>query len=152
LWQLCEGVGRLKRNALAGSTVTLKLKTRFRIAPAPLVVASNHSPDDFSAGRELLAGESDARAFASLVSACRRFLSPMSDFFSDLIIGVPRSGASHWTATHALRRSSVIKGLAFDEDGDRRQRRMKLICVCRRRLVVRHRQALCPDVDGVSSH
>ncbi len=81
LWRLSEKVsGRLKANELAGSTVTLKLKTAdFRIRTRAQFARSSRpsSPRKiFAAGRELLARETDGTKFRLIgigVSAlCRR--------------------------------------------------------------------------------
>ena len=68
LWRLCEKVSsRLKFNALAGSTVTLKLKTAdFRIRTR--AHSLGHPPSSprgiFAAGRDLLARETDGTCSA----------------------------------------------------------------------------------------
>jgi DNA polymerase IV len=67
LWRLCEDVsGRLKRKALAGQVVTLKLKTgdfrlhtRQRRLPSPTQLADRL----FRVASELLRGETDGRRF-----------------------------------------------------------------------------------------
>src|SRR5262249_58179709 len=67
LWRLSEKVSsRLKANTLAGSTVTLKLKTAdFRIRTRAQSLAHPTQPASriFAVGRELLAPEADGTMF-----------------------------------------------------------------------------------------
>ncbi|TMJ32122.1 MAG: DNA polymerase IV, partial [Alphaproteobacteria bacterium] len=121
LWQLCEKVSaRLKRNSLAGSTVTLKLKTadfRIRTRARSLSHSTQLAGRIFSAGRELLAGETDGTRFR-LIGIGVSILCPADGAdFSDLI---NRRAAEAEQAVDRLRTrfgdQAVIKGLAFDED------------------------------------
>jgi DNA polymerase-4 len=123
LWQLSEKVSaRLKHNALAGSTVALKLKTadfRIRTRAQSLAHPTQLATRIFDTARNLLVAEVDGTMFRLLgvgVSA----LSPAdgSDF-ADLI---DRRAAETEQAIDRLRekfgKGAIIKGLAFgQEDG-----------------------------------
>jgi DNA polymerase-4 len=70
LWRLSERVsGRLKDNELAGTTITLKLKTtdfRIRTRAQTLERPTQLAARIFAAGRELLARETDGTKFRLL--------------------------------------------------------------------------------------
>jgi DNA polymerase-4 len=126
LWRLTERVSaRLKANKLAGSTVTLKLKTadfRIRTRAQSFAHPTQLATRIFAAGRDLLAREVDGTLFRLIgigVSALRE--ADGADF-ADLI------DRRHSDAEHAidqLRRKfgddAVVKGLALDETDDGEQ-------------------------------
>lgn len=121
LWDLTERVSsRLKANSLAGSTVTLKLKsaefkirTRARALGAPTQLASRI----FAAGRDLLAHEVGTTRFRLIGIGVSNLEETDGNDFADLL---------DWRAAeaeHAVDRlrakfgsSAVVKGLALDED------------------------------------
>jgi DNA polymerase-4 len=124
LWRLSEKVsGRLKAKELAGSTVTLKLKTadfrlrtRARSLPAPTPLAAKI----FAAGRELLEREADGTKFRLLGIGVSALASPADADPADL---VDRRGARDKAAEHAVDRlrakfgrEAVVKGLAFEDE------------------------------------
>jgi DNA polymerase-4 len=121
LWELTERVSsRLKANALAGTTVTLKLKsadfkirTRARALSAPTQLASRI----FAAGRDLLANEVGETRFRLIGIGVSNLDDANGDDFADLI---DRRAAEAEHAIDQLRskfgRTAVVKGLALDED------------------------------------
>jgi DNA polymerase-4 len=124
LWRLSEKVsGRLKAKELAGTTVTLKLKTadfrlrtRARSLPAPTQLAAKI----FAAGRELLEREADGTKFRLLGIGVSALASPADADPADL---VDRRGARDKAAEHAVDRlrakfgrEAVVKGLAFEDE------------------------------------
>jgi DNA polymerase IV len=124
LWQLCEKVSsRLKRSALAGASVTLKLKTadfrirtRARSMPHPTQLAARI----FCTGRDLLASEVDGTRFR-LIGIGVSSLSAADG--ADLADFIDRRAAEAEQAIDRLREKFgnqvVIKGLAFEpEDGE----------------------------------
>jgi len=120
LWSLTEEVSaRLKAKVLAGSTVTLKLKTAdFRIRTR---ACSFNSPTQlanriFTAGKELLRREADGTQFRLLGIGLSALVSADQADSADLIDG--RSAE----AEHAVDRlrarfgdDAVVRGLAFEE-------------------------------------
>src|SRR4029450_4130075 len=120
LWELTERVSmRLKANALAGSTVTLKLKsaafkirTRARALSAPTQLASRI----FAAGRDLLKHEVGTTRFRLIGIGVSNLEDAEGDDFADLI---DRRAAEAEHAVDRLRskfgRNAVVKGLALDE-------------------------------------
>jgi DNA polymerase-4 len=120
LWELTERVSiRLKANALAGSTVTLKLKsadfkirTRARALGAPTQLASRI----FAAGRDLLKHEVGTTHFRLIGIGVSNLEDAEGDDFADLI---DRRAAEAEHAVDRLRlkfgRNAVVKGLALDE-------------------------------------
>ena len=121
LWELTERVsGRLKANLLAGSTVTLKLKsadfkirTRARALAAPTQLAARI----FAAGRDLLAHEVGKTKFRLIGIGVNHLEDAAGDDLADLI------DARSAKAEHAIDRlrlkfgrDAVVKGLALDED------------------------------------
>src|SRR5262249_53210834 len=122
LWRLAEKVSaRLKANALAGSTVTLKLKTAdFRIRTRALSLShpTQLAGRIFAAGRDLLAGETDGTMFRLIGIGLSALCDADGADFADLI---DRRGAEAEQAIDRLRErfgdEAVIKGLALD-DGD----------------------------------
>jgi DNA polymerase-4 len=124
LWRLSEKVsGRLKAKELAGTTVTLKLKTadfrlrtRARSLPAPTQLAAKI----FAAGRELLEREADGTKFRLLGIGVSALASPADADPADL---VDRRGARDKAAEHAVDRlrakfgrAAVVKGLALEDE------------------------------------
>jgi DNA polymerase-4 len=121
LWDLTERVStRLKANALAGSTVTLKLKTadfkirtRARSLGHPTQLASRI----FAAGRDLLKNEISGTRFRLIGIGVTNLEDATGDDLSDLI---DRRAAGAELAVDKLRekfgKGVVMKGLAFDED------------------------------------
>ncbi len=121
LWDLTERVSaRLKANALAGSTVTLKLKssdfkirTRARSLAGPTQLAARI----FAAGRDLLAHEVGTTRFRLIGIGVSHLEDATGDDLADLI---DRRAADAEHAIDRLRskfgRDAVVKGLAFDDD------------------------------------
>jgi DNA polymerase-4 len=121
LWALSEKVSaRLKAQALAGSTVTLKLKTddfkirtRARSLPAPTQLAARI----FAAGRDLLRHEVGAARFRLIGIGLSHLEETHGDDLADLI-DARTAKAEH--AVDALRakfgRDAVVKGLAVEEE------------------------------------
>ncbi|MGA8920395.1 MAG: DNA polymerase IV, partial [Pseudolabrys sp.] len=121
LWDLTERVSaRLKANTLAGSTVTLKLKsadfkirTRARALGSPTQLATRI----FAAGRDLLAHEVGKARFRLIGIGVSNLEEAEGDDFADLI---DRRAAEAEHAVDRLRskfgRDAVVKGLAFDDD------------------------------------
>jgi DNA polymerase-4 len=126
LWRLTERVSaRLKANMLAGSTVTLKLKTadfRIRTRAQSFAHPTQLASRIFAAGRDLLAHEVDGTMFRLIgigVSALRE--ADGADF-ADLI---DRRQAGAEQAIDRLREKfgddAIVKGLALDEADDGEQ-------------------------------
>jgi len=124
LWQLCEKVSaRLKQNALAGSTVTLKLKSadfRIRTRARSLSHPTQLAARIFSTGRELLTTEADGTLFRLIGIGVSALSAADGADFSDLI---DRRAAEAEQAIDRLRKKygdqAIIKGLAFDDNGGR---------------------------------
>jgi DNA polymerase IV len=123
LWRLTERVSaRLKANMLAGSTVTLKLKTadfRIRTRAQSFAHPTQLASRIFAAGRDLLAHEVDGTMFRLIgigVSALRE--ADRADF-ADLI---DRRLADAEQAIDRLRKKfgegAIVKGLALDEEAE----------------------------------
>jgi DNA polymerase-4 len=123
LWRLAEKVSaRLKTNALAGSTVTLKLKTadfRIRTRAQSLSHPTQLASRIFAAGRDLLARETDGTMFRLIGIGLSALCDADGADFADLI---DRRSAK---AEQAIDRSrerfgdeAVIKGLALDGDNE----------------------------------
>ena len=121
LWNLTERVSaRLKASHLAGSTVTLKLKsadfkirTRARALGAPTQLAARI----FAAGRDLLSHEVGATRYRLIGIGVSHLEDAAGDDLSDLI---DRRAAEAEHAVDRLRakfgRDAVVKGLALDDD------------------------------------
>ena len=126
LWHLCEKVSaRLKGNALAGCTVTLKLKTadfklrtRSRSGLAPTQLAGRL----FKTGRALLAQECDGTRFRLIGIGVSALDAADGADFADLL---DRRTADAEQAIDRLRErfgdEAIIKGLALDEPDDEPQ-------------------------------
>ena len=123
LWDLTERVSaRLKAADLAGSTVTLKLKstdfklrTRARSLPHPTQLAARI----FAAGRDLLAREVGAAKFRLIGIGVSQLEQSAGDDFADLL-DRRTAGAEH--AIDRIRkkfgRAAVVKGLALDGEDE----------------------------------
>jgi DNA polymerase IV len=121
LWTLTEKVSaRLKAHALAGATVTLKLKsadfklrTRAQSLGAPTQLAARI----FAAGRELLKREVGATRFRLIGIGVSHLEDAAGDDLADLI---DRRSAQAEHAVDRLRkkfgRGAVVKGLALEDD------------------------------------
>jgi DNA polymerase IV len=121
LWALTEKVSaRLKAEALAGSTVTLKLKsadfklrTRAQALGAPTQLAARI----FDSGRELLRREVGAMKFRLLGIGVSNLEDADGSDLADLL---DRRGAQAEHAVDRLRekfgRDAVVKGLALEDD------------------------------------
>lgn len=121
LWELTEKVsGRLKAQALAGSTVTLKLKsadfkirTRARSLGSPTQLAARI----FAAGRDLLKNEVGATRFRLIGIGVSHLEDSTGDDLADLL---DRREAQAEHAIDKLRakfgRGAVVKGLAIEEE------------------------------------
>jgi DNA polymerase IV len=123
LWRLCEKVSaRLKANALAGSTVTLKLKTadfRIRTRAQSFAHPTQLAARIFAAGRDLLAREADGTLFRLIGVGVSALNDADGSDFADLI---DRRAAEAEQAIDRLRErfgdEAIIKGLAFDRDDE----------------------------------
>jgi DNA polymerase-4 len=111
---------RLKANALAGSTVTLKLKsadfkirTRARSLGSPTQLAARI----FAAGRDLLTHEVGTTRFRLIGIGLSHLEDAVGDDLADLI---DRRAAEAEHAVDRLRvkfgRGAVVRGLVLDED------------------------------------
>ena len=121
LWELTERVSRrLKANALAGSTVTLKLKsadfkirTRARSLGSPTQLAARI----LAAGRDLLTREVGTTRFRLIGIGLSHLEDAVGDDLADLI---DRRAAEAEHAVDRLRvkfgRGAVVRGLVLDED------------------------------------
>jgi DNA polymerase-4 len=121
LWSLTERVStRLKANALAGSTVTLKLKsadfktrTRARSLGAPTQLAGRI----FAAGRALLSHEVGQTRYRLIGIGVSQLEEATGDDLSDLI---DRRAAGAELAVDKLRekfgKDAVVKGITLDEE------------------------------------
>ena len=121
LWDLTERVStRLKANSLAGSTVTLKLKSadfKIRTRARALGMPTQLAARIFAAGRDLLAHEVGTTRFRLIGIGVSNLENAGGDDFADLI---DRRAAEAEHAVDRLRskfgRNAVVKGLALDED------------------------------------
>ncbi|HEY7662814.1 MAG TPA: DNA polymerase IV [Xanthobacteraceae bacterium] len=121
LWRLAEKVSaRLKANALAGATVTLKLKTadfRIRTRASSLAHPTQLAARIFAAARELLARETDGTLFRLIGVGVSALRDADGADFADLI---DRRAAEAEQAIDRLRErfgdDAVIKGLALDDE------------------------------------
>ena len=121
LWDLTERVSaRLKANALAGSTVTLKLKSadfKIRTRARTLGSATQLATRIFAAGRDLLTHEVGTTRYRLIGIGVSHLEDTIGDDFADLI---DRRAAEAEHAIDRLRskfgRDAVVKGLAFDDD------------------------------------
>ena len=123
LWRLAEKVSaRLKASELAGTTVTLKLKTadfRIRTRAHSFGHATQLASRIFAAGRDLLARETDGTMFRLIGIGVSALSDADGADFADLI---DRRTAEAEQAMDRLRErfgdDAVVKGLALDRDDD----------------------------------
>jgi DNA polymerase-4 len=123
LWRLAEKVSaRLKASELAGTTVTLKLKTadfRIRTRAHSFGHATQLAARIFAAGRDLLARETDGTMFRLIGIGVSALSDADGADFADLI---DRRTAEAEQAMDRLRErfgdDAVVKGLALDRDDD----------------------------------
>jgi DNA polymerase-4 len=123
LWRLSEKVSaRLKASTLAGTTVTLKLKTadfRLRTRAQSFAHPTQLAGRIFAAGRELLARETDGPLFRLIGIGVSGLWDADGSDFADLI---DRRAAEAEQAMDRLRKkfgnAAVVKGLAFDHVED----------------------------------
>ncbi|MBI4274206.1 MAG: DNA polymerase IV [Rhizobiales bacterium] len=124
LWELCEKVSaRLKAKELAGSTITLKLKTadfRLRTRARTLTDPTQLAAKIFAAGRDLLAREVDGTKFRLLGIGVSMIVEGRDADPADLVDARTARSAAAERAVDRLRqrfgRAAVIKGLALEED------------------------------------
>jgi DNA polymerase-4 len=125
LWELSEKVSaRLKAKELAGSTVTLKLKSadfRLRTRARSLAAPTQLAAKIFAAGRELLARETGGTKFRLIGIGVSALAGAAVADPADLIDEHGRRSAAAERAVDRLRAKfgtdAVIRGLALDEDG-----------------------------------
>jgi DNA polymerase-4 len=123
LWRLTEKVSaRLKAQELAGSTVTLKLKTadfRIRTRAQSLSHPTQLAARMFAAARELLTRETDGTAFRLIGIGASGLIPADGGDFADLL---DRRTAEAEHAVDRLRErfgdEAVMKGLAFERNED----------------------------------
>ena len=123
LWRLAEKVSsRLKASGLAGSTVTLKLKSadfRIRTRAQSLAHPTQLASRIFAVGRELLARETDGTMFRLIGIGLSGLCDTDGADFADLI---NRRTAGAEQAMDKLRErfgeEAVVKGLALEGGGD----------------------------------
>jgi DNA polymerase IV len=121
LWRLAEKVSaRLKDGELAGTTVTLKLKTadfRIRTRAQSFERPTQLAARIFAAGRELLARETDGTKFRLIGIGLSGLCNANEADLDDLI---DRRSAEAEHAIDRLREkfgdTAIIKGLALDSD------------------------------------
>ena len=122
LWRLCETVSaRLKENALAGHTVTLKLRTadfRVRTRAHSLAHPTQLAGRIFAAGRDLLARETDGTKFRLVGIGVSALAAAEGADHADLL---DRRAAEAEEAIDRLREKfgdgAVIRGLSLDNGG-----------------------------------
>jgi len=123
LWRLSEKVSaRLKASALAGATVTLKLKTadfRLRTRAQSFGHPTQLAAKIFACGRELLARETDGTRYRLIGIGVSALMPAAPGDFADLI---DRRTADAELAIDRLRarfgNDAVVKGLVFDQDDE----------------------------------
>ncbi len=121
LWELTERVStRLKAHGLAGSTVTLKLKSadfKIRTRARSLSQETQLAGRIYAAGRDLLAHEVGRTKYRLIGIGVSNLKEVEGDELADLI---DRRAAEAEHAVDRLRfkfgRDAVVKGLALDED------------------------------------
>jgi DNA polymerase IV len=121
LWRLAEKVSaRLKANALAGSTVTLKLKTadfRIRTRAQSFAHPTQLAARIFATGRELLQRETDGTLFRLIGIGVSALSAADGADFADLI---DRRTAEAELAIDRLREKfgddAIVKGLALEDE------------------------------------
>jgi DNA polymerase-4 len=121
LWELTERVSsRLKKAGIAGSTVTLKLKSsdfKIRTRARSLTQPTQLANIIFAAGRDLLAHETGTMKFRLIGIGVSHLGETKGDDMADLI---DRRAAEAEHAVDRLRqkfgRDAVVKGLALEND------------------------------------
>ncbi|BAT60211.1 DNA polymerase IV [Variibacter gotjawalensis] len=121
LWPLCEKVsGRLKAAAIAGSTVTLKLKThdfKLRTRAATLSYPTQLANEIFETGRQLLGREIGSARFRLLGIGVSNFVEAENAVRDLIETAVVRTGARE-KAIDRLRekfgQDAVVRGISFD--------------------------------------
>ena len=124
LWQLCERVSaRLKAKELAGSTVTLKLKTsdfKIRTRARALVNATELAHVIFGAGRDLLRRETGGTRFRLIGIGLSSLTAAGGDDRHDLIDTAGKRNADAERAVDRIRKkfggAAIVKGLALESD------------------------------------
>ena len=124
LWELTEKVSaRLKAKELAGATVTLKLKTadfRLRTRARSLAAPTQLASRIFTAGRELLARETDGTRFRLIGIGVSALADDAEADPADLVDQDGRRNAAAEHAVDRLRekfgRDAVIRGIALEDD------------------------------------
>jgi DNA polymerase IV len=124
LWELSETVSaRLKAKAVAGATVTLKLKTsdfRLRTRAHSLAAPTQLAAKIFAAGRELLARETGSTRFRLIGIGMSALEDAAAADPADLLDQNAQRIAAAERATDRLRarfgRAAVLRGIAFDAD------------------------------------
>jgi DNA polymerase-4 len=125
LWELSEKVSaRLKAKELAGTTVTLKLKSadfRLRTRARSLAAPTQLAAKIFAAGRELLVREAGGTRFRLIGIGVSALGGAAEADPTDLVDEHGRRSAAAERAVDRLRqkfgRAAVIRGIAFEEDG-----------------------------------
>jgi DNA polymerase-4 len=123
LWRLSEKVSaRLKGGALAGATVTLKLKTadfRLRTRAQSFGQPTQLAAKIFACGREMLARETDGTRYRLIGIGVSALMPAAAGDFADLI---DRRTADAELAVDRLRArfgdDAVVKGLVFDQNDE----------------------------------
>lgn len=126
LWQLSEKVSfRLKSGELAGSTITLKLKTadfRQRTRSQSIVAPTQLAAKIFAVSREMLAKETDGTAYRLIGTGVSALRPALSGDDSDML---DRRAAHAERAVDELRKkfgaAAVIRGIAYDGPEKREQ-------------------------------
>jgi DNA polymerase IV len=124
LWELCEKVSaRLKAKALAGATVTLKLKSadfRLRTRARSLAAPTQLAAKIFDAGRELLAHETGTTKFRLIGIGVSALTGGEDADPADLVDQRGRQSAAAEHAVDRLREkfghAAVIRGIALEEE------------------------------------
>jgi DNA polymerase-4 len=122
LWSLCERVSRrLKASGIAGSTVTLKLKTadfRIKTRARSLGEPTQLAARIFEAGRDLLAREINGTKFRLLGIGASNLVEADKADAADLVDHKGERAAKAEHAVDKVRekfgRGAVVKGLVFD--------------------------------------
>jgi DNA polymerase IV len=125
LWELTEKVSaRLKAKELAGTTITLKLKTagfRLRTRARSLAAPTQLASRIFTAGRDLLARETDGTRFRLIGIGVSALAGAAEADPADLVDHDGRRSAAAEHAVDRLRekfgRAAVIRGIALEDDG-----------------------------------
>jgi DNA polymerase-4 len=125
LWELSEKVSeRLKAKELAGTTVSLKLKSadfRLRTRARSLTAPTQLAAKIFAAGRELLVREAGGTKFRLIGIGVSGLAGAAEADPADLVDERGRRSAAAERAVDRLRekfgRAAVIRGIALEEDG-----------------------------------